>query len=259
MPILDWFYTAKPPPQQTYRGPSFHGTWIVALGPPRRGKTHVLTELACAASLTYGLPLIAQDPTGNLAVRIEGFRQGSIERIRQARSKVEIERGETELAFFSDRERCRLFPGGDTADMLRAIRTLVGDGCKSTTRWQAVVMLDEGAIIREYDEQFFDAVAPLFGNAGIIGYVTEQREVGVPPSLRACIRRYLLWAGAGRETPVGGWVLDNRTLTRPMGRSIVHMDPSDGRLDTWEMDTDDYPLELITPAKLSLPIKETIL
>lgn len=240
------------PPWLDPEVPRYGGTWIVAMGPPRCGKTHSVCTLAFTAALHYGLPLLAQDPTGNVRDRLIGFRSWA-----KDNRFDDPEYSERVIAFLDDHRRCRLYPGKSTSKMLAAIDALVGDGSRNARAWQAVVLLDEGAIIRGLNPEFFDRVAPLFGNAGLFGYVTEQREVGVPPSLRACIRRYLLWQGATKRPEVSDWDLDPLTLTTPRGRVITTMDPATGHLDTWDQGLVP-PLELITPAAVSLPIAERI-
>lgn len=237
--------------------PEFGGTWIVAMGPPRSGKTHAASTLAFHACLRWGLPLLAQDPTGNLHARVQGYAEAANER-RRLKSKAERELGEAEYEFFSDRRRCTLYSGKDTSKLLDAIERYVGDGKRSADEWQAVVLLDEGAIIRALNPAFFDSIAPLFGNAGLLGYVTEQREVGVPPSVRACIRAYLLWQGPTQRTEVFDRSIETSQLTKPRSHEIVYLDTLTGELKTWDQATDPA-LELITPAKLSRPVKQSLL
>lgn len=241
--------------------PRFGGTFIVAMGPPRSGKTHSVVRLACRASLHYGLPLIAQDVTGNVKARIQGFRAAAIEAARMARSKAEREDAESEVEFFSSEKKHRLYPGKDVGPMLEDIERLVGDGSVSSNRWQAVILFDEGAIIRAQNPEFFNAVAPMFGNAGLLGYVTEQREVGVPPSLRACVRRYLVWKGGGGKQTINDIDYPNDILTDRASDTITVIDPTESdpskAVSHWNVKSEP-PLELITPAALSVPIKERV-
>lgn len=245
-------------------GPEYGGTFIVAMGPPRCGKTHSVTLLACRACLHYGLPLMAQDVTGNVRARILGFREAArLELEKKNLSKAERESAEAEFEFFDSIDsrrdkKIKLYPGRDMAAMLKDIKGFVGDGRKSTTRWQGVVLFDEGAIIRESDEDFFKETAPLFGNAGLLGYVTEQRYYGVPPSLRTCVRRYLVWRGNGNKQTIDDVEYENSLLTERKSSLITVLDPSDGSITKWDLTERETPLELITPAAISRTIVERV-
>ena len=230
--------------------PRLSGTWILAVGGPRTGKTHWTTKLACKASIRWGLPLVAQDVTGNVRSRIDGF---------IAQAKADIARGVNVnynrhvVAQLSD---ATLYTGEDTADMLDTIQGMVNASRAKSwkPRWQAIVLLDEGAIIRQYNERFMDATAPLFGNAGILGYLTAQRDVGASPALRACERAVLPFPGAelytnhlGFEIPAGSELSRKGRLFYKYGNDYKVWDGNN-----------PYPEELITPAALSETILERI-
>ena len=230
--------------------PRLSGTWILAVGGPRTGKTHWTTKLACKASIRWGLPLVAQDVTGNVRSRIDGF-------IGQAKADIlsgkNVEYNRHVIAQLSE---ATLYTGDDTGDMLDTIQGMVRASRQKSwkPRWQAIVLLDEGAIIRQYNERFMDATAPLFGNAGILGYLTAQRDVGASPALRACERAVLLFPGAELYTSNLGFEIPQGTELSRKGR-LFYRDGNEFKV--WDGNS-PYPMELITPAALSETILERI-
>lgn len=231
------------------KAPSFPGTWVLSVGAPGGGKTHDATSLAVKASLLWRLPLLAQDITGNVRSRLDGFKQQAKADIA---AKQNVERARLVLQQLSDAE---VYTSRETGDLLARINQVIDVARESRkVRWRAIVLLDEGAIIREYDDTFMKTVAPLFRNAGMLGYVTMQRDVGAHPALRACVRATILYPGAGEYTKHLGF-------ETPEGMALTSREKLVYRYDNefreWNR-VGNPPLELITPGSLSHPIPERV-
>lgn len=245
--ITDWIkglFGAKREAPVHDGAPKFGGTFIVAKGPPRCGKTDTATRLAVEACLTYGLPLLAQDVSGDVQKKLDGWTLDA-----EATEDKEF------LEFVSSSRKCKLYSGKDSNKILDAVDSLVGNG-KPSQDWQAICLFDEAAIIRKVNPMFFESIAPLFGNAGILAYCTEHREFGIPPAARVCIRRYLLWQDNDAETVVFDRKIPREKLSKPRSDEITIYDPSTGDIVKWDRSRHSPPLELITPAALTTPVRE---
>jgi hypothetical protein len=231
------------------KAPSYSGTWVMSVGAPGGGKTHDATSLAVKASIMWRLPLLAQDITGNVRARLDGFKQ-------QARAdiaaKQNVARATLVLEQLNDAE---VYTSRETGELLERVNQVIDIARESkVSRWRAIVLLDEGAIIREYDDTFMKSVAPLFRNAGMLGYVTMQRDVGGHPALRACVRATILYPGAGEYTKHLGFEV-------PAGMELTSRDKLVYRYNNefreWNR-VGNPPLELITPGVPSNPIPERV-
>ena len=228
---------------------SFQGTWVMYIGAPGGGKTHDGTSLAFKASLRWRLPLLAQDITGNVRSRLDGFRQ---------QAYADIQNGENEKRarlVLEQLDNAEVYTSRETSELLERITQVIDIARVSRKqRWRGIVLLDEGAIIREIDPTFMQTLAPLFRNAGLLGYVTMQRDVGAHPALRACVRATILYPGASEYTKHLGFEI-------PEGMSLTSRDKLVYRFGQefreWNR-TGTPPLELITPGVLSNPIPERV-
>lgn len=233
-------------PSKAHEGaPRFGGTLVVGKGPPRCGKTDTCSRLAVDACLTYGLPLLVQDVSGDVQKKLDGWKESA------------EQEGDTEtLEFLSSSRKCLVYSGKNANNILDAVDALVGNG-KPSSDWQAVCLFDEAAIIRKVNPMFFESIAPLFGNAGILAFCTEHREFGIPPAARVCIRRYLLWKDNDATTVVFDQKIPRDKLSEPRSDVITIYDPSTGDIVKWDRSKESPPLELITPAALTTPVRES--
>lgn len=221
------------------RAPRHGGSLIIAVGPARSGKTHAIALLAIAASLRYGLPLYVQDPTATFQVRVDST-IAWLESLGTEKAKRAVEHLRTHVVYFR---------GRNTDEMLRVLSDIVGDGSKPAEDWQGVVVFDDAGVLRQANPQFFDEIVPLFGNAGLLGFATEQRDKGLPPAARVNVRAELAWALPGRNV-INDVEIPRESLTQPRTDNIRYVDNLTGEWSTWNIN--EPPPEFLTvPAPLT--------
>ena len=220
------------------RFPKYGGTLIIAIGPPRCGKTHTVQWLMVNAVLRTKLGALVQDPTGNAKATVESYALG-LEQVGKRHEAQDL------------RNLVEYFPGRYTSDMLNRIERIVGDGTSSAKDWQGIVVFDDAGVIRACNPDFFDHSAPLFGNAGLLGYVTEHRDKGIPPAARQCVRRILAWQSPGGKVTLDDIEVSNDGLTPPRSDEVVMLDPLDFKRETFSLKSPP-PMILTTPAALTV-------
>ena len=178
------------------RAKGLSGAAIGFIGPSRTGKSFQATATAINSSMVTGGTCLCYDPAGDISQYVEGYRNGARDALDAARRNGASVSRTKYLARRLDflRTNVRVYRGRDARRIFDVIGDVIGDG-KPHSEFYGSVLIDETALARE-EIGFIESMAPLFGNAGIIGYYTSHRWMGGPPKLRAITRYRVVWQGA---------------------------------------------------------------
>ena len=164
------------------------GSWLWYQGPSRCGKSHEAVIVAILSAMLVGGECLMYDPAGDIASYVAGYR-------RFAELKADRNTGERrdiavkKLDFL--RDNVQVFSGRNAVEIFERVSDIIGDG-KGHRGPFGSVLIDEGSVART-NPQFLELIAPLFGNAGILGVATGQRWMSVPPQVRGIVRFRCLW------------------------------------------------------------------
>lgn len=178
------------------RAKGLSGAAIGFIGPSRCGKSFQATATAIASAMLVGGMCLAYDPAGDITEYVNGYRKGAVNALDSARRNDAPVWRTRYLARRLDflRTNVRTYRGRDAHRIFDTISDVIGDGSPHS-EFYGSVLIDETALARE-EIGFIESMAPLFGNAGIIGYYTSHRWMGGPPKLRAITRYRVLWRGS---------------------------------------------------------------
>ena len=175
------------------------GSWLWYQGPSRCGKSHEAVVVAITSAMLVGGECLAYDPAGDISSYVAGYIRYQELKLDRVSGKAR-ELAARKLDFL--RTNVQVFSGRNADGIFERITEVIGDGMGHTGPFGSV-LIDEGSVARN-NPQFLELVAPLFGNAGILGVATGQRWKSVPPQVRGIVRFRCLWMSSdytGDEIP----------------------------------------------------------
>lgn len=233
------------------------GSWLWYQGPSRCGKTYEAVRVAILSAMAVGGECLMYDPAGDVASYVAGYRRFQELRC-DSTSGDDRKKACRKLDFL--RDNVTVYSGRNAVDIFDAVSEVIGDGIGHSEAFGSV-FIDEGAVART-NPQFLELIAPLFGNAGILGVATGQRLMSIPPQVRGIIRFRCLWLSSdytGDDLPkIEGFkfspVMSDETLTDAereyrgvysgvQGSEFRSYNPSVARRPDW----------LLLPAPISRP------
>ena len=226
--------------------PRRSGSLIVAVGGPGTGKSLLTFRIALKAAYDAGLPFIAEDPNGDLAL----YHDKAIERLRMLKRPSEDELDK--LYWLTDKSQVRIYSKENVAGFAAIVEKYRKAASKSKRQRKPVLFafIDEGGVMRRDSESFWNMGAA-FRNAGITAYTTIHKDTDVSRVGRQAIRAVILFRGYEGTVEFFGKEIDAAQCTAPMSSDIVYMDNIDRELKHWNSDRDweNPPYCLVAPVQ----------
>jgi len=164
------------------------GSWLWYQGPSRCGKSHEAVIVSILSAMLVGGECLMYDPAGDIASYVAGYRRYAELKMDRTSGKAREIAGR-KLDFL--RDNVQVFSGRNADAVFERVTDIIGDGMGHRGPFGSV-LIDEGSVART-NPQFLELIAPLFGNAGILGIATGQRWMSVPPQVRGIVRFRCLW------------------------------------------------------------------
>lgn len=246
MSILDWFRSKPEVCEPEKHDPRRAGSLIVGVGGAGTGKTLLLFRLALRASFDAGLPFVAEDPNGDLAVYLEAA---------IARLKSLPKRGDDDtelLDWITDKSMVRIYSKENAPGFQSVIEAYQKRAAKSKKQRKPTLyaFIDEGGVMRRDSESFWN-MAVRFRNAGITGYTTVHKDTDISRVGRQAIRAVMFFRGYEGEFDFFGKTITAEEATPPMADYVMYMDSYDRVLKRWDhkKDWSNPPMELVAPVQ----------
>ena len=234
------------------------GSWLWYQGPSRCGKTHEAVIVAILSAMLVGGECLIYDPVGDVASYVYGYRR--YQELKLDRTSGDARRNAARKLDFL-RTNVQVFSGRNAEGIFERIADAIGDGIGHSQPFGSV-LIDEGAVARKQPE-FLETIAPLFGNAGILGIATGQRWKSVPPQVRGIVRFRCLWFSSdytGDDIPtMEGFeftpVMSNEELSdEEREYRGVYYGATGGQYRTYNPSIERRPDWLLLPAPVSRPV-----
>lgn len=251
---------------------SLNGTSILFIGLPGCGKSHVMLELAPAAALIAGVPLLLVDPVDAFKIRRKGYIEAAKLRMR-SKSEHEQEIGSIEYDFFTDDDKCLVFSPGRKDDSGLYIKQFIGavnEFPRGAKEPACVLVWDEGRTIRDIiGDRPFNAAITVSRNIQALNYLSEKQWTETPTAVRSCARCFFIWQGNERVFNVFDHAIDASLLAKPWSDSmsqeekeaytVTYFTPLDGKVNHWKPGSQVYPDVLVKHSPASKSIIQSLL